>query len=375
MEPNGFQGSVAPAQQPQQPAQHQPQQVPQQQPVSQQPQQPVQPQPTPQFNIFPTGPDGRPQVPQQPAAQQTTQQQNEIAQLRQQIAAGLNVQLDQVPSDVASLAKIVQGGYFAANRLEQMKSQQTPAAQPVQQPQQQPGQQPDQFTPRQMYPGWERMVERAPDGTYKPVHPNFASVAADANYNEGVYAARTMAVTQGQFLPEQKASVEEIITQKLEQERESMRASLFMEANEQKLFVMNPDGTRKMEVQPDGSVAPARTELGMEMISVAQEILQSGAQFNSQHDLAKYALKVAEGRIRMKQQQNQQTEQQPQQTAHNDLAALLNSHRQSGNAGGGNINTIPAPPTNDLRTNLRAILKGAPMNGNGMDMLNYLRGR
>lgn len=369
MDNNGFQGQMP--QQPAQAATQQPQ-APQQPQVNQQP---VQPQPTPQFNILPANPNGptvQQQPPQQPA--QTNQQAAEIAQLRQQIATGLGVQVDQVPSDIPSLAKIVQGGWYAAQKMEQLQKQ-PPVPAPQPQPQAQPQ---DRLSPRPMDAGWERMVQKDQNGVYQPVHPNFASVAADANYNEGVYAARSMAINQGQFLPEQQKSVKDVVAQELAREREALRAEMFMEANESKLFVMNQDGTRKMEVQPDGSLQPARTEIGLEMIKAAQEVLQEGAQFASQHDLAKYALKVAEGRIRMKQQHSQQQQQDQQhQTppAYNDLSALLNGHRQSGNAGGGNINTLPAQTTNDLRTNMRAILKGAPQNGNGMDMLNFIRGR
>lgn len=222
------------------------------------------------------------------------------------------------------------------------------------------------------------MVSKDQNGVWQPNHPNFASVAADANYNEGVTAARSVAVNQGQLLPEHKQSVQEMVSAQLAQERELMRTQMFFEANEQKLFVMNPDGTRKMEVQGDGKLYPVRSEIGLAAAEVAQELLQSGARFDSQHDLAKYALKIAEGRVKMKQdQQVVNNGGQPPgqaQPMNHDLAALFNSHKQSGNAGGGNINTLPAQQTNDLRTNLRNILKPAGEGLNGMDYANFIRG-
>lgn len=353
------------------------QQQTQQAPAQNQPQQTQQPS-TPQFNILPVNPQtGRVEQPQQ--TQQPSQQQSQADQFsafRQSVAASLGVSLNDVPSDPAALTQIVSGGWQAAQKLRQMEQQGTQQQPPAQTQQQAP----NPLQPKQMASGWERLVAKNAQGVYEPIHPNFQSVAADANYNEGVYIQRNNALNQGQMLPEQQQSVKEIVAQQLAKEREELRASMFMEANESKLYELNPDGSRRQQVNAQGQLEPVPSELGIEMRNAAQEIQQSGAQFQSQHDLAKYALKIAEGRLKIKQAQAQQSngtagngppsQAQPQ---YNDLAGLLRNHTQSGNQGGGNMNTVQQPHQmggRDARADWRSTLAQMPDNLNGWDYLN-----
>lgn len=353
------------------------QQQSQQAPAQNQPQQTQQPS-TPQFNILPVNPQtGRveqPQQTQQPSQQQA--QSDQFSAFRQSVATSLGVSLNDVPSDPAALTQIVHGGWQAAQKLRQMEQQGTQPQQPAQTQQQAP----NPLQPKQMAPGWERMVvKNQQTGVFEPVHPNFQSVAADANYNEGVYIQRNNALNQGQMLPEQQQSVKEIVAQQLAKEREELRASMFMEANESKLYELNPDGSRRQQVNAQGQLEPVASELGIEMRNAAQEIVSSGAQFQSQHDLAKYALKIAEGRLKIKQAQAQQnngtgngppSQAQPQ---YNDLAGLLRNHTQSGNQGGGNMNTVPQQRSvGDLRTEYRSTLAQLPDNLNGVDYLDFI---
>lgn len=351
----------------------QPQQ--QQTQATQQAQQPS----TPQFNVVPINPQtGRPDQPQQQQAQQQPQTQaDQFAAFRQQVATSLGVQLNDVPSDPAALSQIVAGGWNAAQKLRAMEQGQQ-SQQQVQQPAAQ--QQANPLQPKQMAPGWERMVTKNQQtGMYEPVHPNFQSVAADANYNEGVYIQRHNALNQGQMLPEQQQSVKEMVAAELAREREELKATMFMEANESKLYELNPDGSRKQQVGMSGQLEPVHSELGIEMRQVAQDIINSGAQFKSQHDLAKYALKIAEKQLKIKQAQQKAddaggngppSQAQPQ---YNGLADLLQSHKQTGNQGGANINTLPQQrPVGDLRTDYRSALANMPDNLNGVDYLDLI---
>lgn len=284
----------------------------------------------------------------------------------------MGVQINEVPSDPAQLAKVVHGGYAAAQRLQQLQaSQQPPApAQPVQPAQVNP------LQPKPMAPGWDRMVQKNAQGVYEPVHPNFANVAQDANYNEGVFAQRSVALNQGQMLPEQQQTVQQIVQQTLAKEREELKASMFMEANEQKLFAFNPDGSRQTQIDMQtGKSVPVASELGVEMQNAAREIVESGAQFNSQHDLAKYALKIAEGRLKQKQAQNQPQGGPPSHVKEpvNDLANLFQAHRQVGNTAGSNLNTLPQR-SDDPRADFRTMMQSVPDGLNGVDYLNFIRG-
>lgn len=369
MEPNGSVGQGQPAAQPVQP-------VPQQtnqgyQPQAQQPAT----QPTPGYQVAHINPQtGQPYTPAQPAAPAQPQTQADaFTQFRQQVATSLGVSVNDIPSDPAGLNKIVVGGYSAAQRLRQMEQQNLqpqPPASPV-------APQPGPLEPKPMAPGWDRMVQRNAQGVFEPLHPSYASIAQDANYNEGVYAQRAVALNQGQMLPEQQKTVQEIVQQTLAKEREELRASMFMEANEKKLFALNPDGSRQTQLDINtGRQVPVPSELGIEMQQAAREIVESGAQFNSQHDLAKYALKIAEGRLQQKQAQQQQVAPPSQaQPMNNDLATLLNNHRQAGNTGVSNVNTLPQARSQDPRADFRALLQSVPDGLNGVDYLNFLRGR
>jgi hypothetical protein len=225
--------------------------------------------------------------------------------------------------------------------------------------------------------GWDRMVQKNAQGVYEPLHPNFASVASDANYNEGVFAQRNLALNHGQMLPEQTATVKELVQQQLAAEREELKANMFMEANEQKLYAFNQDGTKQTQIDPQTMKAvPVPSELGLEMRQAAQEILDSGAKYGSQHELAKYALKVAEGRLKLKQAQASQNGNGPPSQArpeYNGLADLLQSHKNTGNQGGGNLNTLPQPARYlDGRADYRSALANMPDNLNGVDYLNSI---
>lgn len=366
MEPNGVQagqqqGSQAPAQN-------------NGQPPAQQPAQNQAPS-TPQFNILPVNQQtGRVDSPPAQATQQQTQA-DQFNAFRAAVAASIGVQVNEVPSDPGELSKVVAGGYAAAQRLRAWEQQQ---GQPK--PQVQQDQAANPLQPKAMAPGWDRMVQKNAQGVYEPLHPNFASVAADANYNEGVFAQRNLALNQGQMLPEQTATVKELVQQQLAAEREELKANMFMEANESKLYAMNSDGSPVMQVDPvTMKSVRVPSELGVEMRQAAQEILDSGAKYGSQHELAKYALKVAEGRIKMKQAQqgnsngttgNGPPSQVNQQ--YNGLADLLQSHKNTGNTGGGNLNTLPPPRPFEARADYRAALANMPDNLNGVDYLNSL---
>lgn len=341
--------------------------VPQSQPVAPAvPTQPAAPA-TPQVPYAQVGPTGQPvAAPAAPA--QTQQQVNELAQLRQGIAQDLQIDVSQVPSDMASLRKIVVGGYAAANRLQQMGTVQQPPAPTQPTPAATQPSNPMQL--HSMPPGWETLVERAQDGSFTPKHPSFAEVARMANHNAGAAVLRQNASNNGQLLPEQQQSVEQIVQERMAQQRQQWEEDSFFEQNGSTLFKTDANGNYMQEIDP-ATMQPqkALTDVGMEMKQVAAELLQKRIKFDSRADFAKYTLQIAQERIKNRQQVQPAQTQQTQQT--NDLASLLAGHQQSGAARVANSQNAPIQYA-DMRSELRSGLQNAPVNANGVDFARML---
>lgn len=366
MEPNNGVGVGQPvAQQPSQP-QAQPQQVQQQQSAAG----------TPRVDYVPLQ-NGLPV--QQPAqSQQQPATAFDINAFRQTIATGLGIQdINQVPTDPAQLARIVQGGYAAAQRLQQLQAQMNGQQQPAPAQTQQPQQPQNPLQLAQMPAGWETLVTKDDKGMYQPNHPAFANVAAMANQNAAAQVMRSTAVAQGQLLPEAQQTIESLVQQRMQAERDAMAEEMFMEANANRLFQTGEDGSRIRQVDPVTMQAiDVPSELGIEMRQAAQELVQSGARFERRSDLAKFALKIAEGRVKMKEQQKAQVNGgPPSQVAQNhDLSTLLTNHQRSGAGHVANSASLQPAISGDIRSDLRTMLSNAPSNANGVDYSAILNG-
>ena len=316
---------------------------------------------------------GTPIQQRQAAPQTQAVDQNVIAaQLRNDLAASFNLPPESLPTDYSQLLRITAGAYAIMNR---QKEQQNQYQQPIQQPaqtqvpttQQTPANNPLQEIP--MQPGWQSLVTKdQQSGQWVPLHPNFQHVAQAANYNDGVSAARIGALKQGQLLPEQQKAIDDMMQERLQQEREVMRGQLFMEQHEKELYQTNPDGSRVKRINPvNMQYEDVPSELGIEMRAAADELRKSGALYTSGVDLANTALKWAKERLKVRQQMQQGQQQQQQQVPaqNKDLQDLLNTHKQVGTNAVANYNTTQAPYP-DLRSSLRADLQNVPDNADFM---------
>lgn len=345
--------------------------VPQSQPAAPVTTQPAAPA-TPQVQYQQVTPAGQP-IQQQQAAPAPTQQQtaSELAQFRQQVAQGLGVDVNQVPNDIPSLTKIVIGGYAASQRLQQMGTVTQPAA-PTQPATAAAAQQPTLMQMHQMPPNWQQLVTQQQDGTYVPNHPSLAAVAQMANHNAGAALVRARASESGQLLPEQQQTVEQIVQERLNQQREQWAEESFFEQHGNTLFKTDANGNYVQEIDPV-TMQPqkALTEVGQEMKTVAAELMQKRIKFDSRADFAKFTLQIAQDRIKNRQQQTQAAQTQSPTQQNNDLASLLAGHQQSGSARVTNSQTTPIQYA-DMRTELRSGLQNAPPNANGVDFARML---
>lgn len=318
--------------------------------------------------------NGLPVQGQVPAQQQQQPAADPMTAFRQSVAAGLGItDLNQIPTDPAQLAKIVQGGYAASQRLAQLQSQQSGQQPPVQPQQNQQPQNPLQLAP--MPGGWENLVTKDDKGMYQPNHPAFSNIAELANRNTAAQVMRSTAVAQGQLMPETQQSIEQMIQQRMQAERDSYAEEAFMDAHSSRLFQTNDDGSRVRQVDPvTMQLNDVPSELGIEMRQAAQELVASGAKFDRRSDLAKFALKIAESRVKMKEQQKAQANGgPPSQVAQNhDLSTLLTNHQRSGAGHVANSASLQPAISGDIKSDLRILLQNAPHNANGVDYSNIL---
>lgn len=332
------------------------------------------PQPTPVVNYVPAPTPQAPGTPPPAPQPAPTPQLDSFATLRHQVAQHLGIRPEEVPSDPTIIAKAIAGGYQASQRLQAIEAQRNqpqpgqfgPTTIPSGQPQAngQPTN-PLAFVP--MVPGWETMVSfNQQTKQYEPVHQNFATVAQAANYNEYVKGARSAASNQGQLLPEQQQSVDQIVQSRLAQQREVMAGEMFMEQNGKDLFEHDAQGNRVKELNiATGNYEDKPSELGIELRAAAAE-LKASANFNSQADLAKLALKLAKERIKLKQSATPPATQQQQTVQNRDLETLLAQHQQAGARGVANVTGV-SRPIMDVRSALRNDLASMPENASGVE--------
>lgn len=340
--------SVAPAAQVQPPAQQatpQPQQV-----IAGTPYQVVNPQQPTQ------------QVAPQPATQQAAPA--GLQELRQQIAQATGYSLDQVPTDAATLSRIVLGGLGAQAELARVRQQQATqqpapaAANGTQNP----------LQPVQMPPGWEGMVQKNAQGVYEPTHPAFSQVAQLANQNFAVQQMRQNAVQAGNLLPEHEQKIEQMVQQRLEAQLEQQRQQDFIAQHGTELFAHDANGNRQQTFDPQtGKMQPVMSEFGLAFNAAAEELTASGAQFPSQHRLAQLAYKMAKERTAQKAAsqngQGRTNGQPPAQATNPDLAALFTQHTANNTQRVGNVNgqqPITGNPAVDLRAALRNVFADMP---------------
>jgi hypothetical protein len=312
---------------------------------------------------------------QTPAPQQTQQQADGLLAVRQQIAQATGYSLDQVPNDPQTISKIVLGGLGAQRELERMRGQQ-PAPQQTPAPAS-PQQQLQQVA---MPPGWEQMVTfDAEAQAYKPTHQAFGSVAQMANQNYAASRMRQNVVQSGNLLPEHEQKIQSLVEQQVNARLEKQRQDDFIASHGPELFE-HENGQKKTQWNPmTGKQEPVMSQFGQAFNEAADELLASGAQFASQHQLAQLAYKIAKDRTKANQpvQQPQQGfQQQVPQHGNPDLEALFSSHRQAATQRMTGVNGNPHPttgnPTLDLRAQLRNALSAAPEVGNGTDFARQL---
>lgn len=328
---------------------------------------PPAPQPTPQIDYVPRNPQtGQPvQTPAAPSAQPSFEDQM-ASRIRTDLAKTYGVPVEQFPSDYHSLLQIQAGAISVMNkqREEQLRANAVPPTQTTQPTNTQT--QVDPLAELPQPPGWERMlVQNKQTGQWDPVHPNFADVARVANYNEGVRISRQHAMNQGRLLPEQQKSVEQIVNERMAQEREGLRGKMFMDHYSKELYEYNQDGSKRTQFNPaTGKAEDVPSALGIEMRAAAEELRKSGARYDSAADLAEVALTWARERVKLKQATAaQQAGQQPpaQVQQNRDLQDLLNNHQRSGTTPVANSNSS-AVPFLDMRSALRADLQHLPDN-------------
>jgi len=331
-------------------------------------QQPVQQQPIQQQPLTHVPVQQVQQQVQQPAPSQ--QQVDQFTVTRQILAQEAGVPLDQVPSDPQTIARIVKGGLAARAELQRYQQQQTA---PV--VQQQPAQpQPNAHLQQHDMPqGWETQVTYDQQSqSYQPTHPLYAPIAQMANQNLLARQARTNVVASGQLLPEQEKRVADLIEQQVNQRLEQQRSQDFVNQHAEELFV-HENGQRKQTLGPDGKPTWAMTDFGLEVNRAADELVASGAVFQSQYALAQLAYRLAKERHKPQQQNGQQQNGFPQQQVvgqNPDLAMLLRSHNNAGTQAMTNTNGFQRPtgiPAVDTRNAILSELQGMPSSASGLD--------
>lgn len=329
----------------------------QQQPVQQTQQQPVQ-QPVAQptqiggTQFQPVNPGQQQIQPQQPVQQ--TQAQPSFNDLRQEIANSLGYSIDQVPNDPRLVAQYVKGGLGAIAELQRMKQQSVAPTQP-QQTQAQPNQ---QFQTVQMPPGWQQVVTFDQQSqTYQPTHPFYDNIARAANQNYAAERMKGAAVQSGQLLPEHEQKIDSIVEQRLNERLEAQRQQDFINQHGNELFQHDQNGNRVMQFNPQtGKQEPVMSEFGLAFNAAADELVQSGARFDSQHRLAQLAFKMTKDRMKATQPQTTNgvvNGRPPSQVVNQDLATLFQQHNTNNTQRTPNVNGSSNQYTGDPKQDFR----------------------